>query len=395
MKGDDIIGEKFNHLTVLERIGSKKFPKGGSVSVYKCRCDCGNIIEATRNDLMYDNKKSCGCMNPSKFQDLTGKKFGRLTVIKKDHLGSHGDTMWLCKYDCGNTKVISGHSLRMGRTLSCGCYNKELITTHGESKTRLYGVWIGMKTRCYNKNSNNYSLYGGRGIKICDEWQKFENFRNWAMVNGYNPNAEYGECTIDRINKNGNYEPSNCRFVSMGIQDLNRRSNIDFRDPDNKYISKLGDGYVRMSEVARQNNIPYSTIYGRYKTGKYDIDDIFSKQSFRERPLTAFGKTQSIAVWSRELNIPHATICSRLSRGCSPEEALSKMVPSVPKVIEYQGVAATIEEWNRAMKLPENTVYNRLKRGFNVEKSITMPRFGQVPGLYGIDENGKPIPLDD
>ena len=97
------------------------------------------------------------------------------------------------------------------------------------SKSRLYKAWIGMKSRCYNRNSDGYSNYGGRGIKICDEWigeNGYENFSEWAYANGYDENAKRGECTIDRIDVNGNYEPSNCRYADSKMQATNKRNSI-------------------------------------------------------------------------------------------------------------------------------------------------------------------------
>ena len=155
--------------------------------------------------------------------DLTGQKFGRLTVIKRVKNDKHGGSMWLCKCDCGTIKTIRGNSLRQGLTVSCGCYQKEATvksqTTHGSSKTRLFHIWQNMKRRCYNPNYKFYNYYGGRGITICDEWlNNFSAFKQWSLQNGYT-----NKLTIDRINSNGNYEPSNCRWVSRKTQQNNTR----------------------------------------------------------------------------------------------------------------------------------------------------------------------------
>ena len=384
----DIIGRKFNYLTVLDFVGTKRIGKH-TISVYNCKCDCGNEIHATRNELLYNRRKSCGCMNPSKFKDLTGMKFERLTVISQAETrispsGSR-DILWNCKCECGNEKVVSGHALRQGKIVSCGCYNKERITTHGYSKTRLYGVWLGMKTRCYNKNDSHYEDYGARGIKMCDEWKNdFMAFREWAYSHGYDENAPKGVCTIDRINFNGDYCPENCRFVSSEIQAINRRSTYDITENDDSYGTK----FISAADIAKEKGIPLATLYSRIYRGWSD-DKIFDPTNHRERLLTCYGKTQSISQWGRELNIPSSTILDRLKRGCSPEEALAQNIQRI-EYITYQGITASLNEWNTAMGLPPKTVYNRIRRNIEPEKAITLPMKGLVNGMFEIGEDGKP-----
>ena len=159
----------------------------------------------------------------SKINNLTGKRFGKLIVIKQCGSNKNGRALWLCQCDCGNKKIILGSSLITNLTQSCGCYNKEILknvnSTHRMSYTKLYKVWQGMKTRCYNEKFLYYKNYGGRGIKICNEWlNNFEIFYIWAINNGYKENL-----TIDRINNDGNYEPSNCRWITRAEQNRNQR----------------------------------------------------------------------------------------------------------------------------------------------------------------------------
>ena len=154
--------------------------------------------------------------------NLIGNKYGRWTVIDRAE-NINGRTAWICKCECGTEKVIKIHDLRNKRTNSCGCLRKEntksMFSKHGLSNHRLFKIWTSMKTRCYNKNATNYERYGARGISICDEWNNdFMKFYNWSINNGYSDNL-----TIDRVNNNGNYEPSNCRWATVKEQNSNKR----------------------------------------------------------------------------------------------------------------------------------------------------------------------------
>jgi hypothetical protein len=185
--------------------------------------------------------------------DLIGKKFNRLLVVKKNGRKNQ-KVMWECVCDCGNTTFVSTFYLTHNKVRSCGCLHKEQLiernTTHNQRHTNLYETWKKMKDRCRNINTKEYKNYGGRGVKVCDEWiNDFQSFYDWSYSNGY---AEH--LTIDRIDNNGNYCPENCRWISLKEQQRNKRTN--------KMISYKGQ--VRcLSEWCEILNLKYPTINGR------------------------------------------------------------------------------------------------------------------------------------
>ena len=202
--------------------------------------------------------------------DLTGKKFGKLEVIGVHDTGSR-KTYYVCQCDCGNVKVVRADSLISGATKSCGCIKKEQEKTnltanhrHKMSGTRIYETWQDMKRRCYNKQNVRYNRYGGRGIKVCEEWlNNFQSFYDWAIRNGYSD-----DLTIDRIDNDGNYEPSNCRWSTVKEQCNNRSSNINIT---------IGNATKSLMCWCEIFNVDYKKVYARYKRNGYEgIDRLFN-----------------------------------------------------------------------------------------------------------------------
>ena len=206
--------------------------------------------------------------------NLEGSLFTRLTVTGLVGRNKQQNIIWECLCSCGNKTKATTADLRSGNTRSCGCLQKEKATihllsisvTHGLSKdingkkTRLFRIWTGIKTRCFNEHDKAFKNYGGRGISLCSEWLNFESFHNWAVENGY-----LDTLSIERKDTNGDYMPDNCTWVTAKVQANNRRGNrlIEYR-----------------------------------------------------------GKTQTMAQWSNQYEISIATLFSRLERGWSIEKAL-------------------------------------------------------------------------
>ena len=199
---------------------------------------------------------------------MIGNRYGRLVVIEEAPRYHGGHAMWICRCDCGNiTKPIMGGDLRSGKVQSCKCMHNELLSqkrkTHGETKTRLHRIWQNMKRRCDTPSVPCYDVYGGRGIKVCDEWlHDYPAFRDWALANGYADNL-----SIDRIDPNGNYCPENCQWATMKEQSNNLRKNV--------LIEINGENHT-IAEWSQISGIKYTTIYQRYLRG-WNGEDLLKK----------------------------------------------------------------------------------------------------------------------
>lgn len=198
-------------------------------------------------------------------KDISGKRFGKLTAVR--YVGSDNGAVWEFNCDCGNKIRRKQKCLLFigrdgtGEFLSCGCSPINFYK-HGKCYERLFGIWCGIKKRCYQKSSKTFAYYGARGIKMCDEWLlDYMSFRNWAMDNGYEKTL-----SIDRINVNGNYEPNNCRWLTMDKQKLN---------------------------------------------------------TTKSRMITVAGITKNLCQWAADSGIGHTTILHRIKSGWSNEDAVS------------------------------------------------------------------------
>ena len=192
-------------------------------------------------------------MSKSFKKDLTGQRFGRLTVLEFVSTEDR-HTYWLCKCDCGKFVTVQGSHLNTSRAKSCGCFRSDFRLIHGNSNIRLYRIWRSMKNRCNNPKNYAYKNYGGRGITVCDEWENdFTKFRDWAMSHGYADNL-----SIDRIDVNGNYEPENCRWTEMKTQQRNKSNNT--------FVEYQGEK-ITLAEAAEKTGINMTTLWRRYHHG--------------------------------------------------------------------------------------------------------------------------------
>ena len=269
----ELKGVQFGKWTVLG-----KAEKRGKRTYWACRCGCGASREVATESLRKGQSKSCGCssydyrkhVDSPLLKDLTGKKFGRLEVTKRTENDKNGRAVFWCKCECGKKIKVSGKSLSAGITKSCGCLRrdttKERATTHGLGAHRIRRTWSGMKQRCENPNNNSYKNYGGRDIKVCEEWKcDFLNFYTWSVGNGYKENL-----TIERIDVNGNYCPDNCKWITSKEQSMNKTNSV--------YIEHKGET-KHLVEWAVYFGVSHSTI--QYHLEKGNIFNIFNKYEDR------------------------------------------------------------------------------------------------------------------
>lgn len=208
-----------------------------------------------------------------KFVDLTGKRYGKLVVLEKAK-SVNKRTYWMCACDCGNVVLIRSDTL--GRNAnSCGCLKKEQDKKnldkyiHGKSHGRLSSIWYHIKTRCNDEKSDKFQHYGGRGISVCDTWEKdYLEFEKWALLNGYTK-----EMTIDRIDVDGDYSPENCRWIPFSQQANNKRNTLWVEY--NSQATSLKDAYDQ-----EKPNIGYNTTRKRYHRGERDLNKLFADRTY-------------------------------------------------------------------------------------------------------------------
>ncbi len=247
----DVTGKRFGRLTVISRASNGK---SGS-PVWNCLCDCGNMTRQQTSSLKLGAAISCGC---SRIKDLIGQRFGRLVVLRRGPDAKCGKLQWLCKCDCGKETVVLKKNLLRYDTVSCGCFR---ASQDGATGYPEFSNYYSMMSRCCNPDVAEYALYGGAGITVCEHWKS--TFFNFYADMGPKPTPKH---TIDRYpNQKGNYEPGNCRWATMKEQARNKTNNVN---------------------------------------------------------ITFNGKTQCVSAWAEETGIAHGVIRQRLKNGWTIAEAL-------------------------------------------------------------------------
>jgi len=298
-------------LAMIEYINSQLFKSICDAATTAVVEMCGKNPE--NNDMKAAGDYLLSCINriknpkmPSNFVDLTGKKFSRLPAISVVGKSSKsGRLIWLFKCDCGKEKSASGKDVRCGHIKSCGCISSEILmarnVTHGMSKTPEYVAWCKMRDRCNRESGKDYKDYGGRGIKVCDEWSDFTAFYNYI---GDRPSAKH---SLDRIDVNGNYEPGNVRWATPMTQGNNTRRN--------RFLV-FNSVRKTVSEWSADTGLSLCAIHSRLDRN-WDVEKTLTtpvrKMTIREGALIDFnGESLTLKKWSQRVGVKYTTLHKRI-----------------------------------------------------------------------------------
>lgn len=395
---NNFIGRKFNHLTIIKKVKDHIDAKDGKIEpMWLCKCDCKPFNKNTKivkhSNLINGIVTCCDICKKKSVIDIIGKKFGKLIVLRRanDYIygGGKKEAQYLCRCDCGNMKIIRGSSLRSGHTTSCGCAITEAATKHGLKGTRIYDEYHKMKQRCYNPNNQSYDDYGGRGIKICDEWLDPENglikFYFWSITHGYRDNL-----TIDRINFNGDYSPENCRWTNRIVQSNNKRNNMTLT------LNGITHTAATWSEIT---GISAYNIYNRKNNlGWSDKKTLTTPENKYIKIFNhSDGRSMSITDWAIESGYDRDLIYDRVIRqGWSIDRAISEPIKNSPIKITFNGGTFSCNTWDKIMGYGRGTISHRIKNGMSPEKAISqIPKGKTKNAIYFINpDTGEAISQD-
>lgn len=353
----DITGRRFGKLTVLYL--SEETRKQVNKK-WMCRCDCGSEVLRDGRSLIRGEKKgvhaTCGECVERKNAKLEGRKFGRLLVLRK----ANKSPFWICLCDCGTEKSVSGYNLLKSIASSCGCITKERLTeknkrnaTHRMTGTRLHNIWDTMKARCYRPNSKDFKNYGGRGIMICEEWKmSFETFYEWSMNNGYGDHL-----SLDRVDVNVDYEPSNCRWATTKEQGNNTRINRHIT------INRQTKTIAEWSDIS---GIGPKALRYRIEAG-WDEKDLLLPVGVQKVYITVGNETKTIKEWSKEKGISDSVIGKRFKEGIRGDDLFE--YKRIDIRVEIDGVTKTLSRWAKETGIDHSTLcirYRKGKRGYDL-----------------------------
>ena len=269
MKFQDLTGQKFGKLTVVSRGENNS----SGMLQWVCRCDCGEQRVVLGSNLKKRHTQSCGCMRGDSIQDLTGMRFSRLRVIGRAP-NRKGAVMWLCQCDCGASTVVHGVNLRGKDTHSCGCYKTDFRraawTTHGGTHTPEYRTWLAIIHRTTNPKNIRFSRYGGRGIAMCERWRS--DFQNFLDDMGPKPSPRH---SIERRDNDRGYTPENCYWATPKEQANNRKSTV--------WLEYHGERRP-MAEWAEILGINYETFHNRITVAKWSVEKAFETPVKKRKP---------------------------------------------------------------------------------------------------------------
>lgn len=253
--------DKINYLTIVD---VNDFKKEGRKKLIKCYCECGSYCYINYATLQTKRIRDCGC-GKYMLDKHIGERHNMFVVEScfRKRINGKINVIAHCRCDCGNYRDIPVSLLK--NRICCGCYKKpkEKKPKKKYPANRLKSIYNKMKDRCYNQKARDYKWYGLKGIKVCSEWlENFDNFKNWALNNGYQKNL-----TLDRIDYNGDYNPSNCRWVDMITQQNNKRNNVKYN---------INGELLTLSQIARMKNLNISTLRSRIRKG-WSIEDTINK----------------------------------------------------------------------------------------------------------------------
>lgn len=304
--------------------------------------------------------------------DVIGERYGRLVVLREvePYIDGKGHKIRLmeCQCDCGNKAIVRLPQLRSGGTQSCGCLHKEIFgdikRTHGLSGTktgRLYPLWKSIRYRCNCPSCKSYKNYGGRGIKVCPEWDDFQNFYKWALENGYTQEklpSGRNKLTIDRIDNDGDYSPDNCRFVTDKVQALNKRDTLT--DEERYAVCPIcGKDYVK---TQRKGSMTCSVKCGR-------------KLAVLTHPNTK-DYTKICPICGKSYNAQrggHYNDAVYCSREC-------QRIATSP-IWEYNGESLHVVQWAEKIGINAHCLHHRKELGWTIEEILTTPKGGKRVGI--------------